>query len=134
MNMNEVLLYFSLKYKGVFPCIYMALQTHEEMDADLFDELAEKYLKDRCFSFTTILDDDYPSALKDVNCPPFVLFYIGKSELLDTEKIDWFMAEDETRVFRNAEADDDKLVAFENCDLLLSSIAKAAKEIAKTIN
>ena len=33
--------------------------------------------------YTTIVSSDYPSSLKQINCPPFVLFYHGKLSVLD---------------------------------------------------
>lgn len=75
--MEDVLLYFALKYDGDFDQIYHALQAHEIVDEDLFAALKEK-LKAH---YTTIISDDYPEALKYMTCPPFVLFYYGDINL-----------------------------------------------------
>lgn len=76
--MQETLLYFSLKYKGDFNRILEALNNKEEVNQELFTSLKAK-LKS---NYITILDDDYPSVLKEVDCPPFVLYYYGDISLL----------------------------------------------------
>lgn len=76
--MEDLLLYFSLKYNGNFEKVYNALMFHESMDRELYVKLKEK-LK---YDYITILDDDYPEVLKTINCPPLVLFYSGDKELL----------------------------------------------------
>ena len=81
--MEEIILYFALKYAGDFDKIYQALERKEKIDDDLkghlFKELKSKY--------TTIISDDYPAALKEINCPPFVLFYYGDLNLVNTKCI-----------------------------------------------
>ena len=81
--MEEVILYFALKYAGDFDKIYQALERKEKVDSDLkeflFKELKSKY--------TTIISDDYPASLKEINCPPFVLFYYGDLNLVNTKCI-----------------------------------------------
>lgn len=76
--MEETILYFALKYTGDFDKIYHALECKEKIDLDLkeklFNELQSKY--------TTIVSDDYPNALKEISCPPFVLFYYGNLDLV----------------------------------------------------
>ena len=81
--MNEIVLYFALKYKGQFDAIYQALKDKEPVDESLKHELLA-----RCqSSYVTILDDDYPERLKQINCPPFVLFYYGDLSLAATPTI-----------------------------------------------
>ena len=81
--MEDILLYFSLKYHGQFDLIYRALERKEAVDESLRKELLST-LKS---SYTTILSDDYPKQLKYINCPPFVLYYYGSLSLLDKECI-----------------------------------------------
>ena len=76
--MEEILLYFSLKYAGDFDKIFKALERKEEVDNDLKESLC-KSLKSQ---YTTIVSNDYPAALKEIDCPPFVLFYYGNLELV----------------------------------------------------
>lgn len=54
--MEDILLYFSLKYKGQFDLIYKALERKERVDESLKEELF-KTIKS---SYTTIISDDYP--------------------------------------------------------------------------
>ena len=81
--MEDILLYFSLKYKGQFDLIYKALERKERVDESLKEELF-KTIKS---SYTTIISDDYPQQLKYINCPPFVLYYYGSLSLLDKDCI-----------------------------------------------
>lgn len=81
--MEDILLYFSLKYHGQFDLIYRAIERKEAVDESLRKELLST-LKS---SYTTILSDDYPKQLKYINCPPFVLYYYGSLSLLDKECI-----------------------------------------------
>lgn len=77
--MDEILVYFALRYQGDFYKILNALKCHEEVDvlekAHLFQSLHAHYI--------TIIDDDYPDAFKHIDLPPFVLFYYGRKELLN---------------------------------------------------
>ena len=81
--MNQVLLYFSLKYNGDFQQIYDALQNKEPIDESLFKELKERI---KC-SYVTLLDEDYPKQLKQINNPPFVLYYYGDLSLTHHKSI-----------------------------------------------
>ena len=81
--MEEIILYFALKYAGDFDKIYQALERKEKVD----DELKEHLFKELKSKYTTIISDDYPAALKEINCPPFVLFYYGDLNLVNTKCI-----------------------------------------------
>ena len=81
--MEELTLYFSLKYRGDFQSIYNALLNKERVDEQLKTQL-KKQLK--C-QYTTIFSDDYPSMLKNINCPPFVLYYYGDLSLVKSHTI-----------------------------------------------
>ncbi len=82
--MRDIILYFAIKYYGDFEKIYDAIERQEDVD---FEALEEE--KKQIGNYTTILDDDYPSALKMSQKPPFVLFYKGNKELLKSEKVTW---------------------------------------------
>lgn len=81
--MEELILYLALKYEGDFKKIYEALLKKEQVDEELKNEL-KKNLK---ANYTTIFSNDYPEALKSINCPPFVLFYYGNLDLLNKKTI-----------------------------------------------
>ena len=81
--MEELVLYFSLKYEGDFQSIYNALINKEQVDEELRQELKQKL---KC-SYTTVLSDDYPESLKIINCPPFVLYYYGDLSLTKKKMI-----------------------------------------------
>lgn len=81
--MEEILLYFSLKYQGDFDKIFRALEQKEKVDLNLKEQLF-KTLKSR---YTTLISDDYPESLKQINCPPFVLYYHGNLQLVNKKCI-----------------------------------------------
>lgn len=81
--MEELVLYFSLKYEGDFQKIYNALINKEEVDEHLKLNLMKKM---KCH-YITIFSHDYPELLKQINCPPFVLYYYGDLSLLKEKTI-----------------------------------------------
>lgn len=80
--MEEILLYFALKYEGDFNLIYHALVTKEVVDYEYL-KLLKQGLKSK---YTTIVSSDYPESLRSIYQPPFVLFYYGDLNLVN-EKI-----------------------------------------------
>ncbi|MBD5423462.1 MAG: DNA-processing protein DprA [Mycoplasma sp.] len=80
-NMNLVLIYFAIKYKGYFHNIYEAIKNKEFIELEELKKIKEKVLVGEIKAIT-IVDDDYPESLKQINKPPFVLFYEGNKELL----------------------------------------------------
>ena len=64
--MEEILLYFSLKYNGNFDEIYNAVKNKEQVN----DELKKDLFKKLKSNYTTIISKDYPQALKKIMCPP----------------------------------------------------------------
>ena len=70
---EEILLYFSLKYAGDYEKIYRALERKENIDKQEKDRL----LATLHSKYTTIVSADYPERLKYIDCPPFVLYYYG---------------------------------------------------------
>lgn len=81
--MEEILVYFSLKYQGDFMKILEALQKKEIVTK----EERKKALESVECCYTTIISEDYPYALQDIKCPPFVLFYKGNLELLNNDLV-----------------------------------------------
>lgn len=83
-NLREsILLYFSIKYNGDFERIYKALERKEKVCQD---ELNKIVMSLKC-KYTTIVSKDYPNSLKNINNPPFVLYYHGNINLLDDKTI-----------------------------------------------
>ena len=79
--MNELVLYFSLKYDGDFLKIYEALANQEPVDKELKKYLMNEFMKTHC-KYITIFDKEYPNILRKTNQPPFVIYYYGNLELL----------------------------------------------------
>lgn len=82
MKANELLLYLAIKYKGDWMEIYEAIKRKEKIDNDKLREVVDEN-KDE---YITLIDDDYPSFLKDIIRPPFVLFYKGERSLLNKKR------------------------------------------------
>ncbi len=79
---RDILIYLSVKYGGEWDDIYKAIREKEKINFDLIKEAVDK-----CKANTiTIIDDDYPSYLKNIYQPPFVLFYYGDKNLLKDER------------------------------------------------
>ncbi|AUB31399.1 DNA-processing protein DprA [Spiroplasma floricola] len=76
--MENVLLYFSLKYNGNWDKIYHALDTKEKITHKNLEDVKNKIDSD----FITILSPLYPNYLKNTHKPPFVIFYKGDISLL----------------------------------------------------
>ncbi len=77
--MEEILLFFALKYQGDFQSILKALQAKEKVSQEERREAVAKVNS----KYTTIISSDYPDALKEISCPPFVLFYHGNLNILN---------------------------------------------------
>lgn len=83
MNMNDLVLYFAIKYDGDFNRIYEALLNKEKFDTEALCKMKEQL---DC-QYISIFDEKYPSGLRKINCPPFVLFYKGNIDLLDEKTL-----------------------------------------------
>jgi DNA protecting protein DprA len=81
--MEELVLYYSMKYNGHFQSIYDALKNREKVDEQLRMELKKKL---KC-QYTTLFSFDYPESLKQMDCPPFVLYYYGDLSLVKHKTI-----------------------------------------------
>lgn len=84
--MNLVLIYFAIKYKGYFHDIYNAIKKKEFIQMEELEKIGED-LSSGKIKAITIIDEDYPEPLKEINQPPFVLFYEGNKELLKEKLI-----------------------------------------------
>ena len=75
MGNREKLIAYACKYEGEYFKMLKAINEQEEI---------EEINMNNCL---TILDDNYPEALKELKYPPLVLFYKGNLGLLSKEKI-----------------------------------------------
>ena len=82
-KVRDILLYFSYKYKGDWQGIFTALQNKENVDEKEIDDIVKKVGN----NYITILDEDYPSILKNIYRPPFVLYYKGDKSLLNKDAL-----------------------------------------------
>ena len=82
MEARKLLLYLSKKYNGNWDKIMSAIQNKE----DVPPEEIEKVYKDNKEDFICLLDIQYPSTLKHSLRPPFVLYYKGNINLLNSIK------------------------------------------------
>lgn len=76
--MKKVLLFFSLKYRGNWDRIYCALEQKESVLKSEVNSVNEIITSD----YLTIIDSNFPPALKRCSNPPFVLYTAGNQELL----------------------------------------------------
>lgn len=83
-NMNMILLYFAIKYKGDWDKIYKALEVKEKVSLQEIRELEEK-AKAEGWKWITIIDVDYPDQLKEAYKPPFVIWLKGNEKLLSSK-------------------------------------------------
>jgi DNA processing protein len=81
--MEEILVYFALKYNGDFDLILKALEEKEYVE----EEDKKRMLSKVKSKYTTIISEDYPDQLKEITCPPFVLFYYGDLRILNKKCI-----------------------------------------------
>lgn len=81
--MNKILVYFALKYNGDFDKIFNAITSKEKCD---YDEVCKTVGALKC-KYTTIIASNYPTKLKRLSKPPFVLFYYGDLSLIDKKTI-----------------------------------------------
>lgn len=78
---KQILHYLALKYEGDWDKITQAVKDKETPD----DELYKKLVLSCPSNYVTLLDPEYPSALKQCYKPPIVLFYYGDLSLIGAE-------------------------------------------------
>lgn len=81
--MNNILLYFAVKYEGDFELIYKAIMNKEKCNYSEVEEIVNNL---KC-KYTTIISSDYPVKLKHLNRPPFVIFYEGDLSILNKKSV-----------------------------------------------
>jgi hypothetical protein len=77
LTMSEILVYFAIKYSNDWNKIYKAINQKERVEQETAREVIDNYLAKKMYKYITIIDDVYPSKLKGVYKPPFVIFYKG---------------------------------------------------------
>ncbi len=77
------LLYYSLISDGE----YYKIAKHVWENTPVKWSIVEDFIKNNNSSFITILDKQYPSSLRKIYHPPYVIYYQGKIELLKTNKV-----------------------------------------------
>ena len=68
---REQILYYALKYRGEYFKIKKAIENKEHWEVCIY---RGKYV--------SITDEEYPTCLKELKEPPFILFYEGRVDLL----------------------------------------------------
>lgn len=81
--MRRILLYFALKYEGDYFLILEAIKGKERVDEKDLKDIEKKI---NC-KYVTIIDENYPSKLKNSFRPPWVLFYYGDYSLVEKNSI-----------------------------------------------
>lgn len=76
--MEEILLYLVYKHHGDWQKIYQSIATHETVE----EEALVTFRSRSHPPYVTILSPDYPESLKQIERPPYVLFYEGDVALL----------------------------------------------------
>ncbi|AGY41631.1 SMF family protein, DNA processing chain A (dprA) [Mesoplasma florum W37] len=76
--MDNVLLYFSLKYHGDWEKIYDALDRKEKIETQDLIKVPNSIPN----NFISIINPLYPNNLKQIMKPPFILYYLGNISLL----------------------------------------------------
>ncbi len=124
--MNEILAYFAIKYNGDWDEIYAAINRKEKVEPNDIEEMLSK-----CGKYITLLDNDYPSRLKGIYKPPFVLFYRGDVSLLNTNNkiIGVVGNRNNSEYGKNVTEQIVRELVKENC-LIISGLAKGIDFIA----
>ncbi|MGL4617008.1 MAG: DNA-processing protein DprA [Mycoplasmoidaceae bacterium] len=81
--MNDVLLFFSIKYNGDWELIFEALQKKEKIKSKEINNIKNNFT----YKYMTIIDRKYPQSLKDVYKPPFLIYYNGNVSLLNNKLV-----------------------------------------------
>ena len=77
--MDQILLYLSLKYNGLWMAIYNSLQKKEQLSVRDVSKLTNEVNCD----FITLINNKYVQNLKTINKPPFGIFCYGNYNLLN---------------------------------------------------
>ncbi len=95
--MRDIIFYWAVKFFGDWERIYDALEEQQDVDFDQLEIWKEEY-QDK---YVTVLDDEYPSELKHINRPPFVLFYKGNKKIFQNTHKLWYYGSYYTDEYNN---------------------------------
>lgn len=76
---RDILIFLSLINNGSWDGIMKSLKEKEYVNSEYIEEVLAR----NTYKCITILDENYPTCLKAVTNPPFVLYYYGDISLLD---------------------------------------------------
>lgn len=82
--MNDVLLFLTIEHDGDWNKIYKDITEKRPINKEDVEKVKNSIPND-C-NYITILDNNYPSSLKSIYKPPFLLFYKGNLSLLSSSK------------------------------------------------
>lgn len=124
MSSEELLLTLALKHKGDWTKMFTSIQKKEDI------EIVQNEYKG---SYITLLNERYPNSLKQGYKPPFVLFYEGNIDLLNSDNKKIALSD------KRKTTDTDKKVAEKvlkdlssDIVLVLGGMTDLAKEIVDT--
>ena len=80
---KNILLYLNKVYKGNWDRIFQAIKSKEDHSEDNIKDID----KEINHPFVTLLDDSYPSRIRDTFKPPTCLFHCGDLELLNKDNL-----------------------------------------------
>ena len=76
--MDKIIAYLAIKHEGDWDAIYKAINEKEQVNREEIDRVV-----DECkYNYITIIDEKFPTNLKGMYKPPFVLFYKGNFDLV----------------------------------------------------
>lgn len=115
--MREQILSYAIKYRGEYPLIKKAIDRNESWHKAAYEG-----------HYITILDDEYPKELFDLENPPYILFYEGNLSFLQGRKI---CVIGSRIVSPNASFSCEKLVeSLMSSDIIISGLAKGIDGLA----
>lgn len=125
--MEEILVYLSIIHNGDWNKIYKDILDKKPINKELIKDV----LKDIDSNYITLLDKNYPISLKSIFKPPFVLFYKGNIELLNSnnKKIAVIGSRENTNYGKNMTQKICKDLINENI-IIVSGLAKGIDSIA----
>ena len=112
MEINQIIKYFSYKYKGNWEEITLAIKNKEPID---YVE-AEKVISDD-IQYISFIDKEYPLKFKDVTFSPWILYYKGDISLLNKRIISFVGSRNTSKYYLDA------------VDKIIKEIAKLDKDI-----
>lgn len=80
-KMDLIIIYLAIKYKNHFQSILNAIKNKEFVPLIKIEEIKNKVVTKKIKAIN-VMDDDYPESLKEIDNPPFVIFYECESNPL----------------------------------------------------